>query len=77
MNSDVALKPSNLEYAVLTCEDVEDYWKLGLFYLVERLLLTDEPTSKVNLDFISFFKNEEFFFFSISLGLGLILQDLR
>ena len=49
MNSDVALKLTNLENAFLSCEDVEDGWKLDLCYLVEDLLLLDEQTSRVHL----------------------------
>ena len=62
MNGNVAPKLSDLEDAFLSCEDVEDYWKLGNLYLVESLLLADKPTSKVNLDFLSFVEDEEFFF---------------
>ena len=62
MNGDVDMKVTDLENAFLSCEDVEDGWKLGLCYLVEGLLLADEPTSKVNLDFLSFIKDEDFFF---------------
>ena len=63
LNGDVALKLTDLENAFLSCENVEDGWKLDLSYLVEGLLLADEPTSKVNLDFLSFVEDEEFFFF--------------
>ena len=76
MNDDVASKLTSLENVFVSCNDVEDGWKLGLCYLVEGLLLADEPTSKVNLDFLSLVEDREFFF-SIYLGLGLILQDLR
>ena len=65
MNGDVAPKLTDLENAFLSCEDVDDGWKLSLCYWVEGLLLVDEPTSKVNLDFLSFVKDEEFFFFNI------------
>ena len=67
MNDDVASKLSDLEDAFLSCEDIEDCWKLDLCYLDEGLLLADEPTSKVNLNYLFFF------FFLVSLGLGLIL----
>ena len=62
MNNDVTSKLTDLENAFLSCEDVEDCWKLGLCYLVENLLFADEPTSKVNLDFLLFVEDEEFFF---------------
>ena len=56
MNGDVAPKLIDLGNAFLSCEDG---WKLGL----EGLLLADEPTSKVNLDFLSFVEDAKFFFF--------------
>ena len=68
MNNNIASKLTNLENAFLTCEDVEDCWKLGLCYLVESLLLADEPTSKYNLDFLSFVEDE--FFFQYPWGLN-------
>ena len=49
MNNDVAPKLTDLENAFVSCDDVEDGWKLDLCYLVEGLLLADEPKSKVNL----------------------------
>ena len=58
MNDNVA--PTNLENAFLSCEDVEDGQKLGFCYLVEGLLLSYEPMSKVTIDFLSFVKDEEF-----------------
>ena len=76
MNGDIVPKVTNLENAFVNYDDMEDSWKLDLCYLVEGLLLADEPTSKVNLDFFSFVEDEDFFFFSIFLGLELILQDL-
>ena len=60
MNGDVALKLTNLENTFVSCDEVEDDSKLGLYYLVEGLLLVDEPTSKVNLDFLSFVEDEGF-----------------
>ena len=65
MNGDIAPKLTDLENAFLSCKDVEDGCKLGLYYLVEGMLLPDEPTSKVNLNFFLFVEDEErFFFFS-------------
>ena len=58
MNGDVHLKLSYLEDAFLSYKNVEDYWKLGFYYLVEGLLLADEPWSKVNIDFLSFVEDE-------------------
>ena len=43
MNGDVHSKLADLEDAFLSFQDVEDCWKLCLFYLVEGLLLVDEP----------------------------------
>ena len=63
MNDYIASKLADLENSFLNCEDVEDSWKLGFCYLVEGLLLADKPTSKVNLDFLSFIEDEDFFFF--------------
>ena len=68
MNDDVHPKLSDLEDAFLSCGDVEDCWKPSLCCLVEGLLLIDEPTSKVNLDFLSFIEDEDFFFFFNILG---------
>ena len=63
MNGDVHPKLSELEDAFLSYQDVEDCWKLDLCYLVEGLLLADESQSEVNIDFLSFVEDEEFFFF--------------
>ena len=62
MNDDVASKQADLENSFLNCENVKDSWKLGFCYLIEGLLLVDKPTSTVNLDFISFIEDEDFFF---------------
>ena len=62
INDDVAPKLTDLGNAFVSCDNVEDGWKLGICYLVEGLLLADEPTSKVKLDFLSFVEDEEFFF---------------
>ena len=69
MNDDVAPKLTDLENSFLSCEDVEDSWKLDFCYLVEGLLLAYKPTSKVNLAFFSFIEDEEFFFFKYPWGL--------
>ena len=61
MNGDVAPKLTNLETTFISYKDMEDGWKFGLCYLVESLVLVDEPTTKVN-DFLSFVEDEEFFF---------------
>ena len=74
INADVAPKLIDLENVFPSNGDVEDGWKLGFCYLVEGLLLAYELTSKVNIDFLSFVEDEDFF--SISLRLRLILQDL-
>ena len=65
INDVVHPKLLDLEDAFLSCQDVEDCWKLGLCYLVEGLLLADESWSKVNIDFLSFVEDEEFFFYNI------------
>ena len=74
LNGVASLKLANLEEAFQSCEYVEDCWKLGLCYLVEPVLLVDAPWSKVNIDFLSYVEEEEFFF-SISLGYRLLSQD--
>ena len=43
LNGDVFLKLWDLEVAFLNCVDVQDCCKLGLCYIVEVVLLADEP----------------------------------
>ena len=52
MNENLHPKLVDLEDAFLSYQDVEDCWKLGFYYLVEGLLLVDEPWSKVNINFL-------------------------
>ena len=52
MNGDITLKLIDLGNAFVGFDDVEDGWKFGLCHLVGGLLLADEPTSKVKLDFL-------------------------
>ena len=74
MGVDASPKLGDFEEAFLHYMDVEDCWKLGLCYFVEAVLLADEPWSKVNIDLLSYVEDEDFFF-SISLGYGLLSQD--
>ena len=73
----ISLKLTDLENAFVSCDDVEDGWKLDLYHLVENLLLADELTSKVNLDFLSFVEEEEFFFFFFNVILGAWTHIIR
>ena len=70
MNGDVSSKLADLEEAFLSCQDMDDYWKLSLCYLVERLLLAHEPWSTVNIDFLSFVEDDFFFFFQYPWGMN-------
>ena len=74
LNGDESPKLFYLAEVFQNCQDVEDCWKLRLYYLVEAVLLADEPWSKVNIDFLLYVEDDEFFF-SISLGYGLLSQD--
>ena len=62
LNGDVSSKLGDLEAAFLNYVDVEDCWKIGLCYLVEVVLLIDEPWSKVNIDLLSYVEDKEFVF---------------
>ncbi|PON65886.1 Ulp1 protease family, C-terminal catalytic domain containing protein [Parasponia andersonii] len=62
LNNAANVRSGELEAAFLNCEEKEDVWKLGLYYLVDRLLMVQESSTKIMMDMLSFVENEEDFF---------------
>ncbi|PON34685.1 hypothetical protein PanWU01x14_342370 [Parasponia andersonii] len=62
LNNTANVRSGELEAAFLNCEEKEDVWKLGLCYSVDGLLMTQESSTKIMMDMLSFVENEEEFF---------------
>ena len=77
MNGDVDMKVTDLENAFLSCEDVEDGWKLAFAVWLNVYCLQMSQQARLILAPFHLLRMRFFFFFLISLGFGLILQDLR
>ncbi|PON50728.1 hypothetical protein PanWU01x14_221000 [Parasponia andersonii] len=62
MNNSKFVRSGESEPAFLNCSNTEEAWKLGLYYLVDSLLLAGESTKKTDLDILSYVENEDEFF---------------